>query len=292
MAKTNTHAIVGIGDNKVSREAVYESLKDVLDPDDVVSIVWRKPITPAVEFVYDYVMDNSVLFQMYYEEGQNPSRVFRESEHGSVFKVREPEVQALKSITGSGKVLYLWDDEEATTLIDTVFDTIDKGTLVLELTNGLTPIVAVDEEPTLDEQAPKGRYDDDEEPDDDVAAREQADSQEKKFTKAELEAMPAVFVKRYGAEHGAKAKTAKGIIEELFPDPSDDEPEPGEVLLADERDLIQERVEAIKAGTEEAHADKTISAADAWKSAFTVKALREIVSGLNLLIDALTYDGE
>lgn len=247
MAKPNTHVVVGIGDNVVTDKAIIESLRDIVGKQDVVSIVWvGKPIAPAVEFVYNYIMDNGILFQMYYEEGQNPPRVFRESDHGSVFKVRDSVNSALKSITGSGKVLFLWNDAENDTdhedglgsLIDQVFDTVGEGTIVLDLTNGLSPIEVVGQSEgdlLAEVQSTSSRYDDD---DDEDTARsvgkavpaEELDEPEvhatgvnlvdtvEAFTKAELENMPARAVKAYGEKKGIKAATAKGIIAELFPD--------------------------------------------------------------------------
>jgi hypothetical protein len=258
--KTTQHAVIGTGSSGSTAVAIKECLLDVLDDTDVVGLVWKRPIPEALEWVYDFVIDNSVPFVMYYDEANTiPPKVFREAAHGSVQKSRNPELAAMKAISGSGKVLFLWDAAEnevsEDSLIGMVFDTIDPGTIVLELSNGLRPIRATEDQ----EEAPKGRYDDDEdivELDSIIADLESAtqavpvyadvapeDPPDKidvedmqtigPFTRDELLNMPALMVKRYGKKIGAEATTKAGIIDELFPlDPIETTP-PGVQIMED-----------------------------------------------------------
>jgi hypothetical protein len=233
--KLTQHAIVGTGAGATTAVAVKECLLDVLDEHDVVGLIWKKPFPPVLEWVYDFVIDNSVPFVMFYdEESSIPPKVFREAEQGTVQKSRNPEQAALKAISGSGKVLFLWDDDEnddhgGTTqpMIDWVFDQIEPGTIVLELSNGLRPITATEEPKEEADETPKSRYEEDEpDPLDALAADlqpqpevedEPADQGQVAYTRDELLNMPAANVKRYGKVLGVAATTKTGIIDELFP---------------------------------------------------------------------------
>jgi len=200
--QSKTHAVVGSGSAPTA--VIQEGLRDVVSGADNVSLVWTGPPSSTMEDVYDYVMDNEIQFVMYYAEGVNPARVFRESEHGIVQKVRDPFKGALQSVANGGKVLFLWNEDEDDDQVLPVFDTIDTGTLVLDLSNGLSPIsVEMDIPEPVDPELAK----DESEPDEDSD-----------FTKAELEIMTPFAVKRYGERKGCAAKTKSGIIAELFPD--------------------------------------------------------------------------
>lgn len=214
----SVYAVVGSGTAPAA--VITEGLNDALKEGDAISLVWETPEDDdGIAAVYDYILDNEVQFVMYYEEGDKVPRVFREAEHGVVQKVKTPSLKALKDIAGKGKVLFLWDTNYDDDQIDGVFDNINEGVLVLELTNGLDPIkeVGPDEIPTPVDPDLKD-VDPDEQPPDEK-------EDDARFTKAELEVMAAAAVKRYGKRVGAKATTAKGIIAELFPSPSDDDDE-------------------------------------------------------------------
>ena len=196
-----THAIIGTG--KSSADAIKESLKDAIADGDAVSVVWSGPPTDSVEVVYDYLLDNEVDFTMFYEDGKNPPKVFRLCEHGVTQKSRNPVVAAAKTVAGGGKVLVLWDDDETADYV-TAAEVASDTVLFLELSNGLAPLTINDDE------------EEDEEPE--VEVEEEEEDDDENFTREELVAMPAAAVKRYGAKKGAKARTAKGIIDELFPE--------------------------------------------------------------------------
>lgn len=201
------HAVVGAG--TAPAKVIREGLNDVLDEGDVVLLQWTGKPTEGQETVYDYVLDNEIPFVMYYEDGANPPKVFRESDEGTIQKSREPLGKALDDTTGSVLVLDEDDDE----FLILVHDMKDPGSVMLNLTNGLAPIVIEDEDPEVTEAA--SRYEDDEEEDE--------DEDDTRFTKDELEVMAASAVKRYGERIGAKGTTKKAIIAELFPDDEEEE---------------------------------------------------------------------
>lgn len=209
MGKQKQHTVIGSG--LAPAKVLAEGLNDVLDEGDSVGLIWTGKPTAGQEAVFDYVLDHELPFTLYYEDGQNPPKVFRDSEHGVVQKSREPLAKALADTTGS--VLFLWDDDENPDLIEVVWDTVHpEGINILELTNGLTPITLEAEDEEVVEA--KSRYEDD-------GDDEEEEEDDTRFTKDELEVMAAAAVKRYGARIGAEATTKKGIIEELFPDEDD-----------------------------------------------------------------------
>lgn len=212
-SKMKVHAIVGSG--SAPTKVIQEGLRDAVSKKDAVSLVWQGPPSDTLEDVYDYVMDNEIQFQMFYADGTTPARVFRESEHGAVQKVRDPFKAALQSVAG-GSVLFLWNEDEDDDQIEPVFELVERGTLVLELTNGLAPIsIDMDIPEPVEPELAKDE-DDDEDDDSD-------------FTKEELEIMTPFAVKRYGERKGCAAKTKSGIIAELFPEVGGEDEEEGEV---------------------------------------------------------------
>ena len=192
-------AVVGTGFS--SETAIIESLKDAVFEDDVVSIEWPSHGVPeSVEVVLGYFLDNEIECKVYYRDGQVLPRELMESATCSPTKVRYTLDSMLKE---ADQILYLWDDDENTKqqppLIDYVMDNMPEGVKILELTNGLAPIVGVDE--------PSG------EP---APVEEEVEAEDTDFTREELEIMTAYSVKRYGERKGCVAKTKSGIIDELF----------------------------------------------------------------------------
>lgn len=203
----NVHAIVGGG--SAPEKVIVEGLRDVIAEGDSVGVIWRGKPSATEEHIFGYILDNEVPFTMSYEDGETPHKAFREADHGVLQKTRTPMITTLKAVEGTGKVLFLWDDEDEDSQIDFVFDNIGKDTLVLELTNGCAPIVINDDIP---------------EPTDPELTKDVEEAlDDTKFSKEELDTMTAAAVKRYGERVGTKAVTKKGIIEELFPDAETEE---------------------------------------------------------------------
>ena len=210
MSKMKVHAIIGEG--TAPGKVIAEGLRDGIGGTDCVSLVWTGKPNASQEVVLDYILEHEIAFQMFYEEGTTPPRVFRESEQGAVQKVRHANVAAVEAVRNGGKVFYMWDNDAPDDQVNFVFDH-SEGALVLELTNGLAPI-------SIDIDIPEPV-----EPE--IAKEPEADEADSSFTKDELEIMTPFAVKRYGERLGAKAKTKSGIIAELFPD-EDEAEEPVE----------------------------------------------------------------
>jgi len=194
------YAIVGTGET--SEAALQESLRDILTEDDTVLIGWLRPMPEVVEHVYGYLLDNEVQFRLYHRPEQEVTRHFRDAENCVVTQSRHPLDAMLKE---ADEILFLWNDAEQEanpSLIQYVFDHINDGVRIKELSNGLAPIVIEDDIPEP-EPAPSENV---EEVDD------------TRFTRDELEIMTAAAVKRYGDRLGLESKTKSGIIEELFPE--------------------------------------------------------------------------
>lgn len=209
MSKQRVHAVIGKGE--ASSETIAEGLKDILEDGDALGLVWAPPHTASQDSVMEFVLDREIPFVMYYKDGTNPHKLFREADWGIVQKVRNPLKSALEGVDNGGAVLFLWSDDENPedddTLIDFVFDTLGEEQLVLALDHGLAPISV---SPPVPIPAPE-----------EVAAPvEEEDDEVKPFTKDELEGMPAPAVKQYGAKVGAKGTTKTAIIAELFPEDS------------------------------------------------------------------------
>ena len=190
-----THIVIGNG--PCSSEAVTASLKDVIAEGDALALAWAGVNIPeSVEAVYKFAFDTEMALTVFYSEGQTVHSMVRDRDHVSVVKVRDTRESLLKAV--DGKVLVLWDDDED--YINYVFDTRPEAE-VLELSNGLAPIIGIVEEPSNEPEV----------------VEEEDDEQVTPMTRDELESATAFVVKRYGQRMGCKSNTKSGIIEELFP---------------------------------------------------------------------------
>jgi hypothetical protein len=207
------HVVIGSGSAPAT--AISESLRDLIKDGDELAFAWTgSPVPEGYEAVYGYALDNEIPFTMLYTDGQKIPGVFRDSEFGVVQKVRDTEQSLLKNL--DGKVLLMWEDSENEEggLIDRIFDSCP-NVEVLELTNGLAPIVIESE---VGEPEPEPVTTDD---DDDMD-----------FTQEQLSSMAPAAVVRYGQRKGCTATTKAGVIEELFGSKEVTE-EPAPVVVVD-----------------------------------------------------------
>jgi hypothetical protein len=201
-----THIVIGNG--TAPEEAVAEALKDALSDGDRLVVEWvGQPMSEAMDAVYTHILNAKITSGLFYSEGDTVPDLLRWADNITVAKTQDPRAQLLGQVDGN--VLLLWDDEEAPELLKFIWDNIPDQP-VLDLSNGLTPITSVAEEPAL---APPVE----EEEDDTV------------FTRDELLNAQAIVVKRYGERLGCVAKTKSGIIEELFPEADAPAPAPAPV---------------------------------------------------------------
>lgn len=144
-----TYAIVGNGTPPA--KAVKAALEDLpLGKDDAFQLAWadgRK--NPTMGTIFDFILgdeaDESTQFQfvLSYKDGEQPEAWFRDAPKGIVQKTRDPQA---KSLDGADVVLFLWDDEQDESQIDFVFDAFSEPVEILNLSNGLVPIVASPED--------------------------------------------------------------------------------------------------------------------------------------------------
>jgi len=192
-----THIIMGTG--PCPKDAVTEALRDALTDGDTLAFAWSgSPVPESIGAVYDYVLDHEIDFVLFYTDEQKVHSAFREADHGTVQKVRNTYASLMKALDGN--VLFLWDDEEED-LINSVFDVVPDAT-VLELSNGLAPIIIAEDIPEVETPAP--------------VVEEEEEEDDYSYTREELETATAYVVKRYGERMGCEAKTKAGIIAELF----------------------------------------------------------------------------
>ena len=194
-----THVIIGTG--TAPKNAVEESLLDVLSDGDDLSLVWSglPSDDSAYDTIYRIVRDKEISFTLFHTEDDKVPQELRSWPNASFSKSRDSRHKAVESLTHDGSLLYLWgDDDESSAEVEWLFDTFG-GIKVLELSNGLTPIIIEDAPP------PPTRVE--------VVEEEPI----KELTQMELEIMTAGAVKDYGVKMGCTATTKSGIIEELFP---------------------------------------------------------------------------
>lgn len=192
------YVIIGSGD--CPPEAVSESMRDTLSESDSVAIRWSSPMSDGLDSAFGFLLDHKIPTVIYYEDGQQVHPAFRESESCEVVKVRNALSTLIQSV--EKKVLVMWNDDEYN-IIEQVFDEVP-GVEMLELSNGLSPIVISDEvvpQPVVE-----------------TVVEEEEEEDDSRFTKEQLESMAVPAVKRYGEKMGCESKTKSGIISELFPD--------------------------------------------------------------------------
>lgn len=227
-----THAVVGDGihgpDGKPCPDSVIqEGLRDVLKPGDSLALPWYGRPTDSLAAVYDYALDNNVPFIMYHREDLVPGKALRDAETGTTAVVVDTELAVLKALGPKGKVLFLWNDDTAKVLVPFVFENSPRGTLVLELTNGLAPVslslAAESVSPPVEAEATAENYDE-VDPTDDTPV----DDSSPKFTEAELNGMPVANLKKMAMDTGNWPATAhlvkpnyiKVILGQELPDAS------------------------------------------------------------------------
>lgn len=188
---SRTHALLGIGN--APKSVIQEGLRDVLKDGDIIALPWYGKPTDGLAAAYDYILDNDIEFVMYHDPSVLPPKAFTSSELGKVQQSNSIALdeEILLSVHDKGKVLILWDDASAESLIHTVFDVIGDNTLVLELTNGLAPI-SLSLTPEAEVTPAATSYVEDDPTDDAPVA----------FTEDELNIMPVASLKRLAMETG------------------------------------------------------------------------------------------
>lgn len=225
---SNVHVVIDKG--TAPKSVLIEGLNDVLQDGDILALPWYgiKPTPDGLAEVYGYVLDNEVEFIMYHASGSTPPRAILNSGHGAIQEVGNVNTALMNAVGGKGKVLFLWDstdDEGSSSLAERVIATVSEKTKVVELTNGLAPIVF-----TADIPDPPAAEGEEYLPPDDAP---------KPFTRDELEGMPVASLKKLAKNNGlpdgvtGKANYIKQILGEPLLDMAFP---PGKEPTAEERE--------------------------------------------------------
>jgi hypothetical protein len=199
-----TYGILGSGN--APKKVIEAGLKDLGTKLQYV-VPWYGKITPGLEVVYDWLLDNDVDFMIVaVESGKAVPKVLAEKAVTveSVDDVNYRILKSLKSLEVPGISLIMWDTDNEEESIKISSMSIDMKLPTLELTNGLVPII-------VDEQTPETKV---VEP---VADEDLPDIGEASYDRETLEVMPAALVKRMAKDKGLNTKTKEEAIEALSP---------------------------------------------------------------------------
>ena len=136
----NKYVIIGNGDT--SPNIIEDCLADLPAPRMFFLEIAQTSQTGLCR-VYDWLLDNNEDYVGYYNE--NAPSVLVTSAFNSI-KTPTP-VSALKDLaeTEGSTILYLWNEEISADCTFEVTEMVDRGLTVLDLTQGLTPFLLVDE---------------------------------------------------------------------------------------------------------------------------------------------------
>lgn len=203
----STYAIIGRGAN-TPKEVIVAGLKDSLKEGDSVKVAWGSASMTGDEgSLWDYLLDFEVPTVLLYEDGDTVVPLLKGLEHVDIRKTRN---KLSSTVSDVDQVLLMWgEDQETEDMLMNAFNVTGEEVSYLELTNGLEPIILVDEEDVVVPQ---------ESPSSEVVVEDSEPDDDRSFTKLELDTMTAHAVKRYGARIGATGTTKSAIIAELFPD--------------------------------------------------------------------------
>lgn len=135
------YGIVGSGEH--SANMLQDGLKEIYNDDTTLYVYCRTNASPSEKAVYDWLLDHDKNFTAV-TSGKSPSVLIETAEYildGGV----APEMSIIKELAANnGTLLVIWDDTDETRMMDLVFKATGMGLRVLELSNGLAPIMTED----------------------------------------------------------------------------------------------------------------------------------------------------
>jgi hypothetical protein len=215
MAKTNTYGILG-GAN-VPKEVINASLNDIAKHAFVIPWYGSKTISPAMEFVYDWMLDNEIDYEVVASSEGRPLPKALSNQALNVTTVEDVDSAVIDLLVGCkpGIALIMWDETNPERSLNLANNTIGHGLESLELTNGLCPIV-------IDPPLQMDTEQDGEELELSVKTISDEDHLDKvlsldvtSFDRETLEVMPAASVKRMAANAGYLVKNKEEAIDAL-----------------------------------------------------------------------------
>lgn len=188
-----------IGSGSVSEKALRAALNDL--PKDAVYYVPHHKNVETIEHIYDWMIDNEVEFVVVGKAGPTLTR--------AAVGVEEPQPETnlnasvLTYVEGSNPtILVLWDD----TVEPEIIAASEQGYTILELSNGLAPIIIEDDDTPEEPQQEEAPVE--------VAPEEATEG----FSREELVSMPIAAVKRHAVQKGidVKGRTKSELIDDII----------------------------------------------------------------------------
>lgn len=213
-----TYGILGSGN--APKKVIEAGLKDLGTKLQYV-VPWYGRVTPGLEVVYDWLLDNDADFVIVSSEGGKAVPKVLAEKAESIVPAEDVNYRILKSLKTRevpGISLILWDTENEEESVRLSSMSIDMKLPTLELTNGLVPIIV--EPSSAGHQAP-------------IRDDQLPDLGEASYARETLEVMPAALVKRMAKDKGVSTKTKEEAIEVLSPkEPSTvNQPEIGSIVF-------------------------------------------------------------
>lgn len=194
-----------LGTGSAPAKVIVASLNDVGKTHHFY-IPWYGKVTPGLEAVYDWVIDNNIEFTLVQDTTIKKAPAVLRTLATALVDTDSVDQRIIKNIKPKdGHALVLWDEEDEDQSVHVAGMAITAGIPTLELTNGLVPIVFNDQDgPT--EIAEEGN---------DFVVEDAQGDEIDNFTREELEIMPASVVKRVATNKGFAPKTKEEAIDAL-----------------------------------------------------------------------------
>lgn len=150
-----------VGSGKHPQDIIWDGLKDLyLQSADNTMYLWcRVGASESERRVYDWVLDNDITFNAVVDNTSVPKILLEAADYiHHADKVGSAADYIIKEVAANnGTLLLLWDSDDEAGMHKLVVTAVDMGVPVLELSNGLTPII-VDAEPVTEKPAAVETY--------------------------------------------------------------------------------------------------------------------------------------
>lgn len=224
MARKKNTTFIIMGSGAAPEPALWTALSDAADSssDPLFKILWYS--TPTMESVVNWMYESESVFDLYLD-GPAPKSIVRAAEN--VFKTDDLDrkgdtacewaIYESLLLGNTVKALLLWDDDQPELMEKMVLACADNDIEVLDLGNGLVPIIVEDDEPQPQPQEPE----------------QEPDKADTPFTADELAAMPLSTLKRIVASQGYEGSTPRSKQELIDIILTGDVPTAQELLIAE-----------------------------------------------------------
>jgi len=217
LSKSSTYGILGTSD--VPREVIVASLSDSGNAQYIIPWYGTKKISPALEHVYDWMIDNKANYRVVESTEGRPLPNAIKKLATEIIQADAVDIEIMLCLTKheDSAALIMWDEENPQRSLFLASTAISMGIQSLELTNGLVPIVVEDSDLIVS----SNNNDDTSKMQIITKSNAEAhidtllDLDTRSFDRETLEVMPAVSVKRMAANAGFDVKTKEEAINAL-----------------------------------------------------------------------------